>query len=292
MPHALQRGADRPLRLVMALTAAYMVVEGIGGILTNSLALLSDAGHMVSDLAALLITFLALRVASLNAGPRHTYGYHRAEIFAALVNGIFLVIVALWIIYEAYQRFLTSKPVLGGAMALIAAGGLVVNIIGMLLLREASAHSLNVRGAFVHILGDLLGSVGALLAAGLILWRGWYLADAIISVIIAILIIFSSLKLLQEAVNVFMEGTPAHIDIRAVQQAMLETEGVRSIHDLHVWTIASGKDALSAHVVRGDGVSPKTLLQNLQRTLKERFGMSHLTIQIETDDFQEDVMHF
>lgn len=276
----------------MGLTAAYMVAEVIGGLLTNSLALLSDAGHMVSDLASLLVTFLALRLANMNAGPRHTYGYHRAEIFAALVNGIFLVVVALWIIYEAYQRFLTPQPVLGGTMALIAAGGLVVNVVGILLLREASAHNLNVRGAFVHVVGDLLGSVGVLLAAALILWRGWYLADAIISVIIAVLIIFSSLKLLQEAVNVFMESTPAHIDIGAVEQAMLDTEGVRSIHDLHVWTISSGKDALSAHVVRGDGVSPKTLLQNLRRILKERFGMNHSTIQIETDDFEEDVMHF
>lgn len=280
------------LRIVLVITAAYMLAEIVGGLLSNSLALLSDAGHMLSDVAALLIAMLGIRIGNMNAGPQHTYGYYRAEIFAALLNGIFLVLVAVWIVYEGYQRLVSPPEVRGGLMLLVAAGGLVVNLAGIALLHEARASSLNIRAAFAHIVGDLLGSLGAVLAGGLILWKGWRLADPLISFFIAALIIFSSWKILQEAINVFMEGPPAHINVASVSKAIQEITGVLSMHDLHIWTITSGKEALSAHVVRDEDVSPKLILQSLQTVLEERFAISHLTIQIETEDFHEDEIHF
>lgn len=288
-------GRTRRLAIVLALTTAYMIAEAVGGWMTNSLALLSDAGHMLTDVAALALSMTALWFGSRPAPAEKTYGYYRIEILAAFVNGVTLVVIALFIVYEAYERILEPPVVATTEMMIVAAGGLAVNLVSAWLLSHRHAHehrSLNEHGALLHVIGDALGSVGALLAGVLMWWKGWYAADPIISVVIALLIVVSSYELIREAVNVLLEGTPAHINIAAVREAMLEIDDVIDVHDLHVWSITSGRDALSAHVVCDCDCYNKALVEQVRRRLHERFGISHLTIQLETPDFDEDEIHF
>jgi cobalt-zinc-cadmium efflux system protein len=270
------------LKIALGLTFLYMFAEAIGGWLTNSLALLADAGHMLTDVAALALTLAAIWFASRPATPSKTFGYYRLEILAAFVNGIALVLISLWVIYEAYERFYEPPEVAGLQLTLIASGGLIVNLIAAYLLHGDHAHDLNMRGAWLHVMGDALGSVTAIIAGGLIIAFGWFWADAVCSVLISFIIIFGAWNLIKESVNVLLEGTPAHINLKAVEDAIRETEDVADVHDLHVWTITSGIEALSVHVVHAENVAQAELLQRVRERLHDRFGIDHLTIQMET----------
>lgn len=276
------RGNHRRLTVVFALTLAYMIAEAVGGFLTNSLALLSDAGHMLTDAAALLLALMAIWFASRPVTPEKTYGYHRMEILAALANGIGLAAISLLIFYEALQRLASPEPVRGSEVAAIAIGGLIVNLISAWLLHDASEESLNVRGAFLHVLGDAMGSIGAIVSGLLIWWKGWTLADPIVSVMMCVLIVYGAWQLIRASVNILLEGAPSHIDVEAVIAAIGELPGVAEVHDLHIWTISSGKEALSAHVIIEPGVSSRAALEAVQERLKTRFNIGHVTIQVES----------
>lgn len=258
-----------------------MLVEAIGGWLTNSLALIADAGHMLTDVAAMALTLGSFWFASRPATARKTFGFYRLEILAAFINGVVLVLLSLWIIYEAYERWQSPPAVDGSTVALIAVGGLVVNIIAAYLLHAGHKHDLNMRGAFLHVVGDLLGSVAAIAAGVLIMAFGWLWADAACSIAISLIIIYGAWRLVGESVNVLLEGTPRHIDLAAVKRTILETAGVGGVHDLHVWTISSGMEALSAHISHDDSVVHSDLLAVVRDRLHDRFGIDHLTIQME-----------
>jgi len=277
----------RRLIAVLVLTLVYMLAEAIGGFITNSLALLSDAGHMLADVASLVLALLALWFAARPITTKRTYGYYRMEILAALANGAALVVISLLIAFEAFQRLKSPEGVKGFEVMLIAGGGLVVNMISVFVLHSASEDNLNMRGAFLHVMGDVLGSFGAIVA-GLVIWRwGWVTADPLISVVMCLLIIYSSWQLIRESVNILLESTPSHINVRAVIEAIHSVKGVADVHDLHVWTISSGMEALSAHVTIEPGVSHRTALEELQERLRIGFNIRHLTIQIELPDEDE-----
>lgn len=263
-----------------------MLAEAVGGWLTNSLALLADAGHMLTDVAALSLTLAAIWFAERPATPRKTYGYYRLEILAAFVNGIALVLLSLWIIYEAFERWQSPPEIKGFGMTAVAAGGLAVNAVAAYLLHSDHKHDLNIRGAWLHVMGDLLGSVAAIAAGLAIIAFGWNWADAVCSVAISVIIIAGAWRLIIDSVNVLLEGTPVHINIAAVEQAILDTEGVSSVHDLHVWTISSGIEALSAHISHDDSVVHTELLSAVRTKLHDSFGIDHLTIQMETLDLE------
>lgn len=288
-----RRGAEsvRKLKLALALTAVYMFAEAVGGWLTNSLALLADAGHMLTDVAALSLTLAAIWFASRPATPKKTFGYYRLEILAAFVNGIALVLISLWVIYEAYERWQTPPEIKGTALTIIAVGGLLVNIVCAGLLHGDHAHDLNMRSAWLHVIGDALGSVTAIAAGVLIVSFGWLWADAASSVLISLIIIVGAWNLIKESVNVLLEGTPAHINLKAVEETIRSTENVEDVHDLHVWTITSGMEALSVHIIHRDEVSQKALLQTVRAKLHDEFGIDHLTIQMETLEEEQIEMH-
>jgi cobalt-zinc-cadmium efflux system protein len=288
---AARRGKGR-LLWVLGLTAAYMFAEAAGGWLTNSLALWADAGHMLTDVAALALALLAVWFGSRPATPRKTFGYYRLEILAALTNGVALVLIAFVVIYHASERLYAPGEVETGLMLAVAAGGLAVNLACAWLLHGSHAGDLNVRGAWLHLMGDALGSVGAIGAGLLMRFYGWYWADAAVSAVIALLIIWSAWHLIKESTNVLLEGTPAHINLAAVEGIILETDGVEDVHDLHVWTITSGRDALSAHVRHAQDAATPELLRSLRSKLHEQFGVDHLTIQMETGDFEDETFHF
>ena len=275
----------------MCLTFVYMIAEGVGGWLTNSLALLADAGHMLTDVAAMLLTLFAFWFASRPATSKKTYGYYRMEILAAFINGIALALLSLWVIYEAIERWQSPPEVKGTQMLFIASGGLVVNIIAAWLLHSGHQHDLNMRGAFLHVIGDLLGSVAAIAAGLLILGFGWMWADAAGSILISLIIIFGAWRLILDSVNVLLEGTPAHINLSAVEQLILETRGVTGIHDLHVWTISSGIHALSVHINHEESVAHSDLLAVVRDKLHDRFGIDHLTIQMETANLETEAVY-
>jgi cobalt-zinc-cadmium efflux system protein len=259
-----------------------MFAEAVGGWLTNSLALLADAGHMLTDVAALSLTLAAIWFASRPANAKKTFGYYRLEILAAFVNGIALALISLWVIYEAYERFYAPPEVAGLQLTLIASGGLIINLIAAYLLHGDHAHDLNMRGAWLHVMGDALGSVTAIIAGSLIVAFGWFWADAVCSALISFIIIFGAWNLIKESVNVLLEGTPAHINLKAVEEAIRETEDVADVHDLHVWTITSGIEALSVHIVHHAETPQAELLRRVREKLHDRFGIDHLTIQTET----------
>ncbi|MDT7604569.1 MAG: cobalt-zinc-cadmium efflux system protein, partial [Acidobacteriota bacterium] len=269
--HALSRAArsKRKLLWVLALTAAYTVAEAAGGWASGSLALLADAGHMLTDVAALALALSAVWFGSRPATPSKTFGYYRLEILAALTNGVVLVLIALFICYEAWARFHAPREVETNLMIPVAVGGLLVNIVCAWLLHGDHHDDLNVRGAWLHVLGDALGSVGAIVAGVLMSVYGWYQADPIFSAGIALLIVWSSWHLIRESTNVLLEGTPAHINLASVEEAIRETGGVEDVHDLHIWAITSGREALSAHVVHAIGIAQHELLKELRTKLHE-----------------------
>lgn len=259
-----------------------MFAEAIGGWLTNSLALLADAGHMLTDVGALALTLAAIWFASRPATSSKTYGYYRLEILAAFVNGIVLVLLSLWVIYEAYERWRDPPEVLGLGLTIVAVGGLLVNLTAAYLLHGSHEHDLNMRGAWLHVIGDALGSVAAIVAGILIIAFNWLWADAVVSVLISLIIIYGAWKLIRESVNVLLEGTPSHINLKAVEESILRLKNVRDVHDLHIWTITSGIEALSVHIVHEEGVLQNQLLLDVRRNLHDEFGIDHLTIQTET----------
>jgi cobalt-zinc-cadmium efflux system protein len=279
--HHSHGASQKRLLIVLCLTFAYMLAEVVGGYWSNSLALLSDAGHMFTDVAALALSFFAMRFASRPATPNKTYGFYRLEILAALANGAALIVLSLLICFEAFHRMREPEAVQGWTLIWIACGGLIVNLISAKLLSHDHHHSLNVRGAFLHVLGDLLGSVAAIAAGWLIVWRGWLWADAAFSVIISLLIIYSAWRLVIESVNVLLEGTPSHINPAAVGAALREIAGVQAVHDLHIWTLTSQRHIITAHLVLRDSQENQRVLREARALLHQKFGLDHATLQLE-----------
>ena len=283
-PHrqtAASRSRGR-LTATLALTCAFLVVEVGGAVWSGSLALLADAGHMLADAGGLGLALFAIWIAGRPPTPAKTYGYYRAEILAALVNAVVLLAVASGILLETYRRLVAPPAILGGPMLGVAVVGLVVNLACAGLLHDAAETSLNVRAAYLEVLGDALSSVGVVAAAALVLLTGWTLADPLVSGAIALVIVPRTWRLLRQAVNVLLEGTPAHLNLTEIEEAMTSVPGVRRVHDLHVWTLTSEREAMSAHVVVDDMRDSERLLETLHAVLHARFGIDHTTIQLET----------
>lgn len=282
--HAHEHAHDlgkRRLTFVLSITAIFMVLELAGGIISNSLALIADSAHMLTDVGALGLSLFVLWFSRRPARPEKTYGYLRLEILAALVNGIALVIISGFIFWQAYDRILEPEPVEGGLMLMVAFGGLLVNIIAAWVLHSSASHSLNIRGAYLHVIGDLIGSAGAIIAAILILTTGLTVADPVISILVGVLILISSWKLVRESVDVLLEAVPAHIDLDEVRTAIDEIAGVDDVHDLHVWTVTSGYFAMSGHAVVQDPERNQSVLKDIHRAMHQKFGITHVTVQLE-----------
>jgi cobalt-zinc-cadmium efflux system protein len=274
-------GSARPLARTLVLTSAVAVAELVGGLLTGSLALLADAGHMLSDSGSLGIALFAIWLARRPATAQRSFGFKRAEILAALVNGVALVAIAIWIFVEAADRFSEPPEVLGGPMLAIALAGLAVNAGAALILFRSDRASLNLRAAFRHVLADLLGSVGVIAAALVILLTGWTYADPLLGAAIGVLVAASSWSVLRESVEILLEATPAGTDAGAVQARMLAVDGVTNVHDLHIWTITSGFPALAAHVLVARGEDCHGKRRELERVLHDEFGIDHTTLQVD-----------
>jgi len=276
----------KPLYIALALTLTYMTTEIVGGIWTGSLALIADAAHMGTDAGGLALALFAIYFAQKAATPQKTYGYLRTEILAALTNAVVLLLLTVYILYEAYKRFLSPPEILSGPMLAVAAGGLVVNLISMKLLSAGSSESLNVQGAYFEVLSDMLGSLGVIVAALIIMYTGWTLADPIIGAGIGLFIVPRTWKLLKQAVHILMEGVPIEVDVPSLEKALLEIPGVTAVHDLHVWTITSGTDSLTGHVVVTDMKDARAILMNAKAVLEEKFKIDHVTIQIEDEELR------
>ena len=281
---------QRNLLIALFITGAIMVAELIGGLLSNSLALLSDAGHMFMDVLALLLSFFALRFATRPATEKQTFGFYRLEILAALINGTALLILSMVIFYEAHQRFIEPREIKGIIMLGVAAIGLGANIASALVLRRGSHESLNVKGAFLHVIGDLLSSVGVILGGAIILLTGWKRIDSIISFAIGGIILIGAYKLVMESVNILLESTPKEVDLNEVIDEVKAIEGVRDLHHVHLWTITSGIYALSAHVLIEDQMTSRSsqILGDINRFLRDRFNIDHTTIQFECEACEMD----
>jgi cobalt-zinc-cadmium efflux system protein len=289
--HAAEGRANaRRLTITLVLQALYLCAEVVGWYFANSLSLLADAGHMLSDVGALALSLFAVWIAQRPASARRTYGYHRTEILAALANAATLIAISIYIFWEAWLRLRAPQPVQGGLVIAVAIGGLLVNLVGAAILHGGREHNLNVRGAWLHLVTDALGNVGVIIGGVLVVTLGWYWADPAVSVLIGALVIWSSWGLLGDSVRVLLEGAPSHIDVEAVRQALLEVPDVEGVHDLHVWTITSGMEAMSCHVVVGGREERRVsgeILADAHRVLHERFGLQHLTVQIEPRGFKE-----
>ncbi len=271
------------LRAAFGLTAGFLLVEAAVGFWTGSLSLLADATHMLVDAGGLLLSLAAVWFAERPAPPEKTYGYYRVEILAALVNGVVLCLLAAGILLKAYERFWHPHPVPGLPVVAVAAAGLAVNLLSMRLLHKGAAQSLNVRAAYLEVLGDAVSSAAVIVAGAVILFTGWSLADPIASAAIALFILPRTWTLLRQAVNVLLEAAPAHLDVAQIEQALVGAHGVKRVHDLHVWTLTSGREAMSVHVVVGADVSADRILEQLHVILHTRFGIDHTTIQVETE---------
>lgn len=291
--HDHTHGANKKVLLLsFIIITGYMVVEAIGGFLTNSLALLSDAGHMLSDSISLGIAMLAFMFGEKAASYSKTYGYKRFEILAAVLNGITLIGIALFIFYEAIERFTNPPEVATTGMLIISIIGLFVNILVAWIMMRGSdtKDNLNMRGAFLHVLSDMLGSVGAIVAALLIMFFGWGWADPLASVIVALLVVRSGYHVTKASIHVLMEGTPSNVDVQEIIQLIEQTDGIESIHDLHIWTITSGTNALSCHAVVNDQLKiaeSEHILRKIEHNLQHK-GIKHVTIQLETSLHRHD----
>ncbi|QYJ16793.1 Cadmium, cobalt and zinc/H(+)-K(+) antiporter [Rubrobacter xylanophilus DSM 9941] len=276
------READRrSLAVALAITVSYTAAEVVGGLLTGSLALLADAAHMLSDNLSLGLALFALWLSSRPPTPERSFGYKRAEILAALFNGVTLVAISLWIFYEAYRRLQEPPQVMGGWVAAVAVAGLAVNAAAAWVLMRPGSESLNLQGALRHVLADLLGSFGVLASGLIILLTGWYPADPLISALIGLLILASSWRLLRDSVNILLEAAPQGVDPAEIGRRMASTTGVAEVHDLHVWTITSGFPALSAHVLVSAGEDCHAKRRELEHLLREEYGISHTTLQVD-----------
>jgi cobalt-zinc-cadmium efflux system protein len=275
------------LKWALTISSVYFVAELVAGFLTNSLALLSDAGHMLSDIAAMALSLFAFRIAKRPATLISTYGYHRAEILAALFNGLTLWLIVGIIFTAAYNRLFQPPQVESLGMLIVAALGLVVNVTAGAILYGSHHHNLNLRGAFLHVVSDAVGSVGAIVAALVMLATEWYLADPIISILIGVLILHSSWSLVKESVSILMQAVPKGIRLEEVQRTIEEVNGVMKVHDLHVWAVTSGIFTLSAHAVVHNGEDFHEVLNGIEDTLKDRYNIEHVTIQLETESREE-----
>ena len=274
--------SQKRLKIVLLLTAAFMIVEFVGGLMANSLALMADSAHMLTDVGALGLSLFVLWFARrATTTTAKTYGYLRLEILAALLNGTVLIILSLLIFWQAYQRMRAPELIEGPLMLAVAVAGLIVNIVAAFLLHGSAEHNLNVRGAYLHVLGDLLGSVGAIVAAIAVITTGWVPADALISAVVGLLVLGGSWKLVRESVDVLLESVPRHIDLAEVRRAIDEIQGVNEVHDLHVWTLTSGFLAMSGHAVITHPEHNQRVLREINERLRERFGITHITVQIE-----------
>ena len=281
----------RKLQLVVGFTSLYLVAEVVGGIWTKSLALLADAGHMLTDVGGLTLALVAIRFAERPATPDRTYGYYRTEILAALSNAVVLIVISLFILYEAYQRFRNPPAVSSKGMLVIAAIGLVVNLVGVFILREGSGESLNMKGAYFEVISDMLTSVGVIIAGLIMLTTGWYYADPLLSAGIGLFILPRTWKLLREAVGVLLDGTPADVDLAAVRRTLAETPGVTAVHDLHVWALTSGTNALSAHVVVAEGTTYADVLTAATTRVTAGHQVAHVTVQVEPPGWERGETH-
>lgn len=286
-PHAANTAAQTGrLRLALVLTSVFLVAEVIGGVVSNSLALLADAGHMFTDVAALGLSLFVAWFSRQPAAPEKTYGYLRWEILAALLNGSVLLVVSAGIVWEAVQRLREPQPLASGVMLAVALGGLAVNAVAAWVLHPVHGHSLNVRGAYLHVLGDLLGSVGTVAAALIVGTTGWLRADPLASLLVTALIIRSAWRLVRESVDVLLEATPAHISLDDVRARLQSIAGVESVHDLHVWTVTSGMVAMSAHAIVRDAAESQKVLEAAVADMRE-MGIDHVTVQLERREMCE-----
>jgi cobalt-zinc-cadmium efflux system protein len=283
-----REGNKRGLTIALLITSGIMLLEFFGGLLTNSLALLSDSGHMLSDASSLFLSLVAIWFATRPASPNKTYGFYRFEILAALFNGATLFVIAVFIVWEAYERVLEPPTVASGSMMIIASVGLLANLISAwALMRKGDVkNNVNLRSAYLHILGDALGSVGAIIAGLFMLLFSWYIADPIISIIVALLILKSAWGVVKHSIHILMEGTPITIDQHEVKSTLEEIEGVIDVHDLHIWTITSGLDTLSCHILIEDHKEGQVILQQAIDRIKDKFKIEHTTIQIEKSQLQ------
>ena len=281
--HADGKHPRRALLSALVISGAFLIVEVLGAWWTGSLAVAADAGHMFADVGGLALALFASWIATRPPTPAKTYGYQRAEILAALLNSLILLVLAGAILYEAVRRLREPHAVPAGPLLIIGALGLGANAVSAWMLRRQAQGNLNVRAAYLEVLGDALGSVGVLAAAVVIMLTGWTPIDSLVSVAIGLFIVARTWRLLAQVVNVLLEGTPAHLDIGEIENAMRSVTGVRRVHELHVWTLTSGRDAMSAHVVVDDMSESDRLLDELHRVLHARFGVDHTTIQLERD---------
>lgn len=286
--------SEKSLWIALGLTSSILVAETIGGIMTGSLALISDAAHMLTDAAALAIALAAIRIGRRPADSRRSFGYNRFEILAAAFNALMLVVVAMYILYEAWHRIGTPAEIQSTSMLWFAAVGLVANLISMKILTGGKDASLNVKGAYLEVLSDLLGSVGVIAGAIVIYFTGWAWVDSVVAVAIGMWVLPRTWVLLKSSVNILLEGVPEEVDMAQIQAALLAVPGVRSLHDLHVWAISSGKTSLTVHVVHAPDSDPAALLDALRTVLKEQFAISHVTIQCElvACDQDDERFHF
>ncbi len=276
-------GSERRLGLALGLTVIYMIVEAVGGFMFNSLALLADSGHMLSDSMALGLSLLAIRIGRKGPSDRHTFGLQRTEILAALFNGLALWVIVAVIFYEAFQRLYDPVSVQGKGMLLVALFGLIINLVMAALLYRSSTHSINVRGAFLHVVSDALGSLGAVIAGIVIIFTQFCWVDPLVSLLIGVLILYSSWELVSESFHILMEGVPKGYDVGKIELALVSVDGVCCVYDLHVWSIAGSEVNLSAHVVLSDDKQDRNrVLDDMNRILRESLKVAHATIQIES----------
>jgi cobalt-zinc-cadmium efflux system protein len=283
-PSTGQRHAKR-LVLALALTCGVTVVEVIGGLWAGSLALIADAAHMLTDAAGLALALFAIRFAARPATPQKTYGYLRAEILSALVNAIVLLLLSGYILYEAYQRVVSPPEILTTPMLIVAVVGLVANFASMRLLASGAEESINVKGAYFEVFSDMLGSLGVIIAALIVMLTGWTLADPIVAAAIGLFIVPRTWTLLKQATHILLEGTPAEMDLELLKSRLMTIDGVVAVHDLHVWTITSGFDSMTGHVVVRDMSQCRRILSEARALLMREFNLSHVTLQIEDEDF-------
>ena len=278
-------GGQRDLLIALSITILMMIAEIVGGLLSNSLALLSDAGHMFTDNLALLLSFFAMKFATRPATEKKTFGFYRLEILAALLNGIVLVLISLYIIYQAYLRMIHPQPVEGQLMLIVAIIGLVANVAGAFILFKHSHASLNIRGAYLHIVGDALSSIGVVIGGIIIIYADWYLIDPILSILISMIIIYGSWSLVKESVNILLESVPSHIDIDTVTAEIAQVKGVREAYHIHIWAITSGVYSMSAHVLIDDQLISgcRNIVDEIRELLSKKFNILHSTIQLECD---------
>ena len=297
------KSIERRFLIAIGLTCAILIVELVGGWWTGSLALLADAAHVFTDIFALGLSYTALRFSSLPADEKHTFGYHRFEVFASLINGVTLAVISIWIFWEAYHRFISPQPVMGMELLIIALLGLAGNLVVAFVLRgglhidhddhhHAAVEDVNVQSAMYHVLGDALSSIGVIVAAAIIWRTGWMMADPLAGVLIGMIILAGSWRVIRSSAHIMMQGTPACLNLRYVEELMLSSPGVTEVHDVHIWNLCSHHPILSAHVVM-DGnslISSQDIMKNLKSQLKDRFGIEHSTLQMEYECCENDTV--